>query len=385
MEDDMNGDNALPPLVIKGKKIPVPIIQGGMGVGVSLAPLAGAVAREGGMGVVSSACLDLLVSKRLGRKLDTYAATRDEMELARASRGAGAIGINIMVALARDFTDSVRGAMDAGVDAIICGAGLPLNLPTIQDPKDTALIPIVSSGRALSIICKRWERHGYRPDAVVVEGPLAGGHLGFKVEDVTLEENRLENLLVDVKEVAMKHGDIPVIVAGGIYTHDDIWRFIRLGASGVQMATRFLVTHESSATAAYKQAVVDAKLEDIVVAHRPGSPCGLPFRVLRYAPMYVSAQSKARPPRCDRGYVMTKDEQGRFAVCPAKEKDQPFFCVCNGLLSSGGFGSGEEPLYTVGSTANRVDRVMSVKELMDELKGAQSVQSRAQDPVAAVG
>jgi nitronate monooxygenase len=276
-----------------------------------------------------------------------------------------------MVALARDFTDSVRGALDGGVDAIICGAGLPLHLPTIQDPKDSALIPIVSSGRALSIICKRWERHGYRPDAVVVEGPLAGGHLGFKMDDVMLEENRLENLLPPVKEVAMKHGDFPVIVAGGIYTHDDILHYIRLGASGVQMATRFLVTHESSATAAYKQAVVDARNEDIVVAHRPGSPCGLPFRVLREAPMYVSAQSGARPPRCDRGYVMTKDEQGRFNVCPAKEKGQPFFCVCNGLLSSAGYGADEEPLYTVGTTADRVDRVMSVKELMDELKGAQ--------------
>jgi len=365
----MNGDNALPPLVIKGKKIPVPIIQGGMGVGVSLAPLAGAVAREGGVGVISSACLDRLVSKRLNRKVNTYDATRDEIAVAKES--GGFVGINIMVALFRDYTDSVRGAIDAGVDVIISGAGLPLNLPTIQDPKDTALVPIVSSGRALSIICKRWERHGYRPDAVVVEGPLAGGHLGFKVEDVPLEENRLENLLADVKEVAIKNGDIPVIVAGGIYTHDDIVRFIRLGASGVQMATRFLVTHESSATAAYKQAVVNARTEDIVVAHRPGSPCGLPFRVLRQAPMYASSLLGSRSPRCDKGYVLSRDAEGSLTVCPARHDGHQFFCVCNGLLSSAGYGDAEEPLYTVGTTANRVDRVMSVKELMDELKGAQ--------------
>ncbi len=194
-----------------------------------------------------------------------------------------------MAALGRDYNASVKGALDAGADAIISGAGLPLNLPAIQPPKDTALIPIVSSARALDIICKKWEKLGYRPDAVVLEGPLAGGHLGFRIDQVDLDSNKLENLLPAVKDMAKKCGDMPVIVAGGIYTYSDIVKFMDMGADGVQMGTRFLATEESSATEAYKQAVVLAKEEDIVVAHRPGSPCGLPFRVIKQSPMYVSS------------------------------------------------------------------------------------------------
>jgi nitronate monooxygenase len=276
-----------------------------------------------------------------------------------------------MGALARDFNDSVKGALDAGADAIISGAGLPLGLPAIQPPGDTALIPIVSSARALDIICKKWEKLGYRPDAVVLEGPLAGGHLGFRIDQVELESNRLENLLPPVKDMAKKFGDFPVIVAGGIYTHDDIMRFMNMGADGVQMGTRFLSTEESSATAAYKAAVVLAKEEDIVVAHRPGSPCGLPFRVIKQSPMYASSLQQLRKPKCDKGYVLMKDAEGKFTVCPAKEDNKDYFCICNGLLSSGGYNPAEEEaLYTVGSNAFRVDKIVSVKTLMQELTGA---------------
>ena len=264
----------LPPLVIKGKKIRVPIIQGGMGVGVSLSPLAGAVAQEGGVGIVSSAALDRLLSKRNGRKSSAYEAAYEEISLSKANGGFA--GINIMVALLQTYDATVEGAIDAGADFIISGAGLPLRLPLIKDPGETALIPIVSSPRALELICKKWERAGYRPDAVVLEGPLAGGHLGFKFDELYLESNKLENLFPPVKEMAEKYGGFPVIVAGGIYDHSDIVRFLKMGADGVQMGTRFMVTRESSATDAYKQAVIDAGREDIVVAHNPGSPSGLP-------------------------------------------------------------------------------------------------------------
>ncbi len=365
----MKSQTALKPLVIKGKKIRIPIIQGGMGVGVSLHPLANAVAREGGLGIVSSACIDRLVSKRRGKKVNTYDAAYEEISLSKIKNGFA--GINIMAALVRDFNDSVKGALDAGADAIISGAGLPLNLPAIQPPKDTALIPIVSSARALEIICKKWEKLGYRPDAVVLEGPLAGGHLGFRIEQVELATNKLENLLPPVKEMAVKCGDFPVIVAGGIYTYDDITKFMMMGADGVQMGTRFLATEESSATEAYKQAVVMAKEEDIVVAHRPGSPCGLPFRVIKQSAMYVSSLKHMRKPKCDKGYVLMKDAEGKFSVCPAKEDNQNYFCICNGLLSSSGYNSTEEePLYTVGSNAFRIDKIISVKTLMNELTGA---------------
>lgn len=364
----MEFESVLPPLVIKGKRVRVPLIQGGMGVGVSLHPLASAVAREGGVGIVSSACLDRLVSKRKDKKVNTYEAAYEEVSLAKSAGGFA--GINIMVALVRDYEDSVKGALDAGADFIISGAGLPLGLPSIQPPKDTALIPIVSSARALELICKKWERLGYRPDAVVLEGPLAGGHLGFKMDQIDLESNKLENLLPPVKDMAIKYGNIPVIVAGGIYTHNDILSFLSMGADGIQMGTRFLATEESSATSDYKQAVIDATQEDILVADKPGSPCGLPFRVIRQSPMFVSSQKRLREPKCDKGYVLLKDAEGKFTRCPAKESNENCFCICNGLLSSAGYNSDkEEPLYTVGTNAYRVDRIIPVKNLMDELKG----------------
>ena len=346
----------------------MPIIQGGMGVGVSLSPLASAVAREGGVGIVSSACLDRLVSKRTGKKVNTYEASYEEVSLSKSSGGFA--GINIMIALVRDYEDSVKGAVDAGADFIISGAGLPLNLPAITSPKDTALIPIVSSARALELICKKWERLRYRPDAVVLEGPLAGGHLGFKIDQIDLESNKLENLLPPVKEMAIKYGDIPVIVAGGIYTHSDIQRFLQMGANGVQMGTRFLATEESSASPVYKKAVVSARDEDIIVARKPASPCGLPFRIIKQSPMYVSGLSRLRQPKCDKGYVLLKDEEGKFTRCPAKESNENCFCICNGLLSSAGYNPDkEESLFTVGTNASRVDKIVPVKSLMDELAG----------------
>jgi nitronate monooxygenase len=362
----LRSHSVLKPLIIKGKKIRVPIVQGGMGVGVSLYPLAKAVALEGGLGIISSACVDRIVSKRTGKKKNTYEAVYEEVSLSKIKDGF--TGINIMAALGRDYNASVKGALDAGADAVISGAGLPLNLPAIQPPKDTALIPIVSSARALDIICKKWEKLGYRPDAVVLEGPLAGGHLGFRIDQVDLDANKLENLLPSVKDMAKKFGDMPVIVAGGIYTHDDIVRFMDMGADGVQMGTRFLATDESSASEAYKQAVISAREEDIIVAHRPGSPCGLPFRVIKQSPMYVSSLQRKRTPKCDKGYVLMKDAEGQYTVCPAKESNENYFCICNGLLSSAGYNPDkEEALYTVGTNASRVDKIISVKTLMDEL------------------
>jgi nitronate monooxygenase len=205
---------------------------------------------------------------------------------------------------------------------------------------------------------------------VVLEGPLAGGHLGFKIEQVDLESNKLENLLPPVLDMAKKYGDFPIIVAGGIYTNADIRRFLDMGAKGVQMGTRFLATDESSASDEYKQAVVRSQDEDIIVATDPGSPCGLPFRVIKQSPMYVSALSHLRKPKCDKGYVLLKDAEGKYTKCPAKESNEHHFCICNGLLSSAGYNRDkEEPLFTVGTNASRVNSIVSVKSLMDELAG----------------
>ncbi len=364
----------LPSLTIKGRRIPVPIIQGGMGIGVSLSPLASAVAREGGLGIISTAALDRLVSRRLYKRLNTYEAVYEELSLAREK--GGAVGINAMVAISRDYEDSVRAAIDGKADVIISGGGLPLSLPAIKAPGGTALIPVVSSARALEVICRKWERLRYRPDAVVLEGPLAGGHLGFGFDEVPLESRRLENLFPPVKETAIKYGDFPVIVAGGIYSHADILRFLRLGADGVQMGTRFLVTEESSASMSYKQAIVDASKEDIVVSRKPCSPCGMPFRALRRAPMFLSAESRRRTPRCDKGYLLLKDKNGDFLKCRADSRDSDCFCICNGLLSSADYNpEREEPLYTVGANGYRVDKILAVQELMDELVGFDAMES----------
>ena len=371
----MTDFKALPSLIIKGKTLKVPIIQGGMGVGVSMAPLARAVAMEGGLGVISSAALDRLVSQRTGKKHTVYEAVG--AEISEAKKDGGLVGINIMVAVARDYDDSVKAAIDAGVDVIISGAGLPLALPGIKIPGETALVPIVSSARALDIICKRWERIGYRPDAVVLEGPLAGGHLGFKMNEIDLESSRLENLLPPVKDVALKNGGFPVIVAGGIYDHQDIVRFLQLGADGVQMGTRFLVTEESSASDDYKQAVIDAGTKDIIAAHNPGSPCGLPFMVIKASPMFQDALAGNRKPLCDKGYVLVKDKDGRFTQCAAKEQDSGSFCICNGLLSSAGHNPCvEKPLYTVGINGFRVEKCVTVKELMKELAAGSNGNNR---------
>lgn len=340
-----------------------------MGVGVSLSPLASAVAEEGGAGIVSSAALDRIITKRTGKKHTTYEAVYEEISQAKAKGGVS--GINIMVALITTYEDTVKASIDAGADVIISGAGLPLSLPVIKKPGDTALIPIVSSARALDLICKKWERVGYRPDAVVLEGPLAGGHLGFRYEDIYLEANKLENLFPPVKEMAEKYGGFPVIVAGGIYTHDDIVRFLKMGADGVQMGTRFLVTRESSATEEYKQAVINAGKDDILVAQNPGSPCGLPFMVIKESPAFQNTLLKKRKPRCDKGYVLRPDREGNFNQCRALLDDGGSFCICNGLLSSAGYNPDQEaPLYTVGANGYRIDRITTVKELMRELADA---------------
>jgi nitronate monooxygenase len=167
-----------------------------------------------------------------------------------------------------------------------------------------------------------------------------------------------------------KHGGFPVIVAGGIYTHEDIVRFLKMGADGVQMGTRFLATQECSATDAYKQAVINAGKEDIVVSHNPGSPCGLPFMVIQESQMYQNALLKKRKPRCDKGYVLRQDREGNFNQCRARLEDGGSFCICNGLLSSAGYNPDEEdPLYTVGANGYRIDKLTTVKELMAELTG----------------
>jgi nitronate monooxygenase len=359
-------------LKIKNFEIEIPVFQGGMGVGVSLDPLAGAVSWRGGLGIISSAGLRHIVSARCGKEYDTYNATRAMIHWTQILAGGKPVGINVMCAVVRDYEDTIRAAIDAGVDAIISGAGVPMSLPEIQNPGKTALIPIVSSARCLELICRRWARVGYRPDAVVLEGPLAGGHLGFKYGEIGKLEHQLEQLLPQVLEAASRYGGFPVIVAGGIYTHEDIVSFLSQGAAGVQMGTRFLATEESSATMAFKQAVVASTKADIkVLAHpqnSPASPCGMPFRVLTTSP----GLQKLRAAKCDLGFLLRRDAGGHLTACQAKPgnpQSGEYLCICNALMSAAGYVPTQLPVYTVGSNAWRVNKILSVKDLMARLCG----------------
>lgn len=357
------------PLKIKNFEIKCPIIQGGMGIGISTPQLAKAVADEGGFGILSSACQDAIWSKRLGKKVNMYNAV--QMEIAASKEGGRLAGINIMRYIDRFYEVSVRAAIDVGVDAVVVGAGMPLDLPKISGKTgDTALIPIVSSLRAFKIILEKWERYGYRPDAVIVEGPKAGGHLGFKYEDLEKEECQLKNIFLPIKDLADKY-DIPVIVAGGLYYHEDLAMFAKIGADGFQLGTRFLATHESGSNFVFRGALIDCEVDDIVVAdpkwNPPGSPCGLPFRIIKSSPMFI--KSKLRAPCCNRGYLLQKDESGKYTLCGAKNDNEKYFCICNGLGAPCGVYFDELPVWTVGANGYKIKKILPVKELMLRLKG----------------
>jgi len=265
------------------KKLSLPIIQGGMGVGISGSGLASAVANEGGIGVIAAAMVGIDEPDIISNSIEAnIRALKREIRRAREATK-GILGVNIMVALT-NFSDLVNAAIEEKIDVIISGAGLPLDLPKyLKEGCKTKLIPIVSSGRAARALCKRWlQNFNYLPDAFVVEGPKAGGHLGFNAEDLNKPEFSLEKLVVDVFESVSEFCQkgksmIPVIPAGGIYTGSDIRKFLNLGASAVQMATRFVTTSECDADVEFKRTYIDAKEKDIVIIK---SPVGMPGRAI---------------------------------------------------------------------------------------------------------
>ena len=364
-----------PRLTIGKKELAWPFLLGPMGVGVSLSRLAAEFANQGGAGILSVVCLREIWSNRLKYQVGTYEAVCCEIATARALSPNGVLGINVMVAVQQDYESSIRAAVDMEIDFISIGAGLISSLPVIDHPHKTNIAVIVSSDRAANIVLHRfannnWRDLGYELAAFIVEGPKAGGHLGFKIDQVEKPEFQLEVILPPIKKIAQANGNIPVIAAGGIYTREDILNIMSLGADGVQMATRFLATVESDASTDYKMAVINTlRPEDVVVSS--GSPCGLPFRVLGNAPMFLTHLRAGRKPRCDKGYLLHKDSAGKFTLCGAKTNNRDFFCICNGLLTSAGHNNNpeEEGLYTAGANAYRVTKISTVKEILDELKG----------------
>ncbi len=262
----------------------LPIIQGGMGVGISLSGLASAVANQGGVGVISSAGLGVIYREH-SKDYNTASiwGLREELRKAR-EKTKGIIGVNVMVAMS-NFADMVRTAIAEKADIIFSGAGMPLNLPSfLTKGSKTKLAPIVSSARAAKLICEKWlANYKYVPDAIVVEGPKAGGHLGYKPEQITDEHFSLERLLPEIVSEVRRFGTahdthIPVIAAGGIYTGEDIYRIMELGADGVQMGTRFVTTEECDASTEFKRSYIEASQQDIEIIQ---SPVGMPFNCIK--------------------------------------------------------------------------------------------------------
>ncbi len=265
-----------------------PIIQGGMGVGISWDQLAGNVSLEGGLGVISavgtgyyknrSENIHIVTKKDKPKDVVNFYNRESLFEIVANARkicGNAPLACNILYAI-NDYGRVVRDACEAGANIIITGAGLPTNMPEFtKDFPDVALVPIVSSARALKLICKKWQRYNKLPDAIIVEGPLSGGHQGFTYEQCTQEEYQLENIIGPVIEEAKNWGDIPIIAAGGIWDKKDIDKFLAMGCSGVQMATRFIGTFECDADSKFKNVLLNAKAEDIQLMK---SPVGLPAR-----------------------------------------------------------------------------------------------------------
>lgn len=335
----------------------IPIIQGGMSVGISLSGLASAIAEEGGIGVIGTAGIGMMEPDFGNNFLEAnIRALRKEIRKAR-EKTKGIIGVNIMVALT-NFADMVKTSIEEKIDIIFSGAGLPLDLPKyLTKGSRTKLVPIVSSGRAARIIAKNWiDKFNYIPDAFVVEGPLAGGHLGFKKEEldnptITLEE-RLKEVINEVKILEEKYDkEIPIIPAGGIYNGKDIAKFLKLGIAGVQMATRFVATEECDADFNFKKAYLDSKKEDIVIIK---SPVGLPGRAIRNEFLESVEKGEKKPFKCTFHCIKTCD----YINTP--------YCIALALINAkkGVLKSG---FAFAGANAYRVNKIVSVKSLINEL------------------
>lgn len=339
-------------LTIGNLKPTFPVIQGGMGIGISLSSLAGHVAKCGGIGIISGAQIGYREKDFIKNPLSANLhALVEEIKLAREIAPKGIIGINLMVAM-KHYADYVKKAVETKVDLIISGAGLPLDLPLYTKGSKTKAVPIVSSAKAANIICKQWDRkYQFAPDAIVVEGPLAGGHLGFSND--TLDHPPLvENIMLEVKEIvntyASKYNkEIPVIVAGGIYSGEDVKRMLGLGADGVQMATRFVTTHECDAPLSFKESYIHSIKDTIGIIK---SPVGMPGRAI-LNPFITN----------------TPGNKACFYDCLHKcgVTDIPY-CISSALINAAQ-GNTEEALLFCGSNAYKATQLEHVADIFKEI------------------
>ena len=335
----------------------IPIIQGGMGVGISMSSLASAVANEGGVGVISCAGLGLIYRNTAKDYMEAcIIGLREEIKKAR-EKSSGIIGVNIMMALT-NFGDMVKTSIAEKVDVIFAGAGLPMDLPKyITADCTTKLVPIVSSARAAKIICEKWKTlYNYLPDLVVVEGPKAGGHLGFKANQIEDENFSIQKLIPEVvKEVAIfeekYNQEIPVIAAGGIYTGEDVYNIMQLGAKGVQMSSRFVPTDECDADIKFKETYINANENDVEIIQ---SPVGMPGRALKGEFLEKVKQGLTAPKSCPYNCLHTCD----YKKVP--------YCIIVTLYNAYQ-GKMDKGYAFAGSNAYRATKISSVKEVVNSI------------------
>ena len=348
----------MPKLKIGDAVARLPIVQGGMGVGISLSGLASAVANEGGIGVIAANSIGMLDPDYYAKNKDANSIIlRKEIRKAKEMTS-GLIGVNIMVAV-DDYPDLLRVAIEERIDMVFLGAGLPIKGIPIDDLRGAGVkvVPIVSSARAAGLIFKSWsKKYNDIPDAVVVEGPKAGGHLGFKADQIDNPDFALEHILPGVVariktfEEKFKRS-IPVIAAGGVFTGADIYKIFKLGASGVQMGTRFVATHECDANIRFKEAYVACREDDIEIIK---SPVGLPGRAIRNRFLKDVAAGKKMGFKCAWRCLKSCDlKTARYCISLALDNAR------QGILDKG--------FAFAGSNAFRVDKIVSVNELLQEL------------------
>lgn len=349
-------DDKIKPLKIGELTAPFPVIQGGMGVGISLSHLAGTVAACGGVGILSAAQIGFREEEFEKDPTGTnLKAIKKEICKARKIANGGIIGINIMVATQR-YEEYVKAAVESGVDLIISGAGLPVDLPELVEGSKTKIAPIVSTVKSAKVICKMWDRHYHRvPDLVVIEGPKAGGHLGFsrkQLEIFTPEvyDQEIRQIIELVKEYEKKYQKrIPVVVAGGIFDRKDFLHALELGADGVQMGTRFVTTYECDAAEEYKKAYVNVSKENIVLVD---SPVGMVGRAVGNT--FTLAEGKKEP--------VKKCYQCIKTCSPG---DTPY-CITNALVKAAK-GETENALVFCGENAWKCDKIEHVGDILREL------------------
>jgi nitronate monooxygenase len=346
--------------------IEIPIIQGGMGVGISWDRLAGNVSKEGGLGVISGVGTGYYKNKEFSHRniadrpyeAQNFYSKDGLTEIFKSAReicGDKPLACNILYAI-NDYGRVVRDACEAGADIIITGAGIPSNMPQFtEDFPDVALVPIVSSVRALKIIIKKWKKYNRLPDAVILEGPLSGGHQGFTYEQCAEEEFQLENLVAPVVAEAKLHGNIPVIPAGGIWDKNDIDQMFELGASGVQIGTRFIGTHECDASDTFKDLMLKTEKDDIILMK---SPVGYPARGIRTS-LHENIENGSAPKVACISNCVAPCHRGEEAKAVG-------FCIAD-RLSDAYNGNLESGLFFSGTNGYRIREIISVKELMNKL------------------